>query len=153
MEAIATAYGYLWHVNNEPMAPIPLYSPETAAHEARKILRDLMSHEQRGEAINRVQKLLGHNVVISGGRSTSAAWSSWASLPEGEQKMTEQEAFEKWCPYRGSPDPRVVWAAAWAAATAPDAGEMPRYVTQCWGCEGKPSGTNNPCDVCGRHAP
>ena len=61
-EAVALAYGYLWHVNNEPMAPIPLYSPETAAHEARKVLRDLMTNEQRGEAINRVQKLLGHNV-------------------------------------------------------------------------------------------
>ena len=58
---IGTAYGHLWHVNNEPMAPIPLYSPETAAREARKVLRELMTNEQRGEAINRVQKLLGHN--------------------------------------------------------------------------------------------
>lgn len=59
--AMALAYGYLWHVNNEPMAPVPLYSPEKAAYEARKVLRDLMTHEQRGEAINMVQALLGHN--------------------------------------------------------------------------------------------
>jgi hypothetical protein len=60
-DAIALAYGYLWHVNNEPMAPVPMYSPEKAAYEARKVLRDLMTHEQRGEAINKVQGLLGHN--------------------------------------------------------------------------------------------
>lgn len=57
--AMALAYGYLWHVNNEPAAPIPLYSPEKAAYEARKLLRDTMTHEQRGVAINRVQALLG----------------------------------------------------------------------------------------------
>lgn len=61
-DAIALAYGYLWHVNEEPLAPIPLYSKEDAAYAARKVLRDLMTHEQRGEAINRVQALLGHNV-------------------------------------------------------------------------------------------
>lgn len=59
---VALAYGYLWHVNNEPMAPIPLYSPEKAAYEARKILRDTMTHEQRVSAIRRVQALLWHNV-------------------------------------------------------------------------------------------
>ena len=61
-EAIALAYGHLWHVNNEPMAPVPLRSPEKAAYEARKVLRDLMTHEQRGEAINKVQQLLTPNV-------------------------------------------------------------------------------------------
>jgi len=55
---IALAYGYLWHVNNDPDAPIPLYSTEKAGYEARKILRDTMTHEQRGEAINKVSKLL-----------------------------------------------------------------------------------------------
>jgi predicted component of type VI protein secretion system len=47
-----------------------------------------------------------------------------------------------------------------ALATAPQAGpaaapvpaELPKFVTQCWGCEGFPSGCNNPCDVCGRRA-
>lgn len=65
-DAIALAYGYLWHVNNEPMAPVPMYSPEKAAYEARKVLRDLMTHEQRGEAINKVQGLLGHNAEVRG---------------------------------------------------------------------------------------
>jgi len=54
-EKVALAYGYLWHVNNEPMAPIPLRSPEKAAYEARKILRETLSQKERGEAINKVQ--------------------------------------------------------------------------------------------------
>lgn len=57
-QAVALAYGHLWHVNNEPMAPIPLRSSETAAYEARKQLRDLLTHEERGLAINQVQVLL-----------------------------------------------------------------------------------------------
>lgn len=57
-QAVALAYGHLWHVNNEPMAPIPLRSSETAAYEARKQLRDLLTHEERGLAINRVQAML-----------------------------------------------------------------------------------------------
>ena len=59
--AVALAYGYLWHVNNEPLAPIPTYSPERAAAAARLALRDLLTHEQRGAAINKVKGLLGHN--------------------------------------------------------------------------------------------
>lgn len=50
--------GHLWHVNNGPMAPIPLRSSETAAYEARKQLRDLLTHEERGLAINQVHALL-----------------------------------------------------------------------------------------------
>lgn len=54
-DAVATAYGYLWHVNNEPGTPYQ-YPPERAAYEARKVLRDLLTHEQRGHGINRVHK-------------------------------------------------------------------------------------------------
>ena len=57
-QAVALAYGHLWHVNNEPMAPIALRSSETAAYEARKQLRDLLTREERGLAINQVQALL-----------------------------------------------------------------------------------------------
>ena len=57
-EAIALAYGYLWHVNNEPFAPIPTYSPERAAYDARKVLLHVMTHEQRGKAIEKVRALL-----------------------------------------------------------------------------------------------
>ena len=64
-DAIAIAYGYLWHVNNEPGTPNQ-YAPDKAAHEARKVLRDLMTHDQRGEAINRVRDLMGHNAGLSG---------------------------------------------------------------------------------------
>lgn len=56
--AVAMAYGHLWHINNEPMAPIPLRSEESASYAARKLLRDLLTTEERGEAINAVQKLL-----------------------------------------------------------------------------------------------
>lgn len=56
-DAIAMAYGYLWHVNNEPGTPNQ-YPPERAAYEARKILRDLMTTAQRGEAINRSRELM-----------------------------------------------------------------------------------------------
>jgi len=55
---IAVAYGYLWHVNNEPGTPCQ-YPPERAAYEARKILRDTMTHEQRGDGINAARELMG----------------------------------------------------------------------------------------------
>lgn len=56
---IAEAYGYLWHVNNDPIAPIMQYSPEKASYEARKILRDTLTSKQRGEAINKIGRLIG----------------------------------------------------------------------------------------------
>ena len=49
--AIARAYGYLWCVNCEPGTPRQ-YPPERAAYAARKELRDLLTKEQRGAAIN-----------------------------------------------------------------------------------------------------
>ncbi len=49
--AIAKAYGYLWCVNCEPATPRQ-YPPERAAYAARKELRDLLTKEQRGSAIN-----------------------------------------------------------------------------------------------------
>lgn len=51
--AVMTAYGYLWCVNNEP-GTLHQYSPERAAHEARKHLRHLLTNEQRGQGINSV---------------------------------------------------------------------------------------------------
>ena len=57
---VALAYGHLWHVNNEPAAPIPIYTPEKAAYEARKILRDMLTSEQRGDAINATQNVWGN---------------------------------------------------------------------------------------------
>jgi hypothetical protein len=56
---VAEAYGHLWHVNNEPLAPVPLYSPAKAAYEARKILRDSITHEQRGQGIANTQHVWG----------------------------------------------------------------------------------------------
>ena len=56
-EKIGVAYGYLWCVNNEPCAP-DFMPPERMAYEARKVLRDTMTHEQRGAFINRVLPLV-----------------------------------------------------------------------------------------------
>lgn len=57
-QAVMLAYGHLWHVNNEPMAPIPLRSPEKSAYEARKLLREMLTKPERGEAINQVAAIL-----------------------------------------------------------------------------------------------
>ena len=60
-DALARAYGYLWHVNHPEDIPAghPFMSADRAAVEARKELRDMLTHEQRGEGINWVrQKLL-----------------------------------------------------------------------------------------------
>jgi hypothetical protein len=65
LQAIMFAYGHLWHVNNEPAAPTPLYLPEKASYAARRHLRDLLTTEQRVEAINQVGVLLGRYDVQS----------------------------------------------------------------------------------------
>lgn len=54
LDSVSVAYGYLWHVNNEPGTP-QQYAPEQAAYRARFILRDLLSSEQRGNGINEVK--------------------------------------------------------------------------------------------------
>ena len=51
-DRVGLAYGFLWCVNNEPGTPNQ-YPPERAAYEARKLLLDTLTHEQRGEYINR----------------------------------------------------------------------------------------------------
>ncbi len=53
-KAVQEAYGWLWHVNQEPMAPIPMWEPEKAAYQARKCLRELLTTAERGEAINAI---------------------------------------------------------------------------------------------------
>jgi hypothetical protein len=57
--AIKTAYGYLWHVNAAKDAPaecnVLSITPEEAAYKARKVLRNLLTHEQIGEGINEVR--------------------------------------------------------------------------------------------------
>jgi len=56
-EAVKTAYGYLWHVNNEPGTPNQ-YAPERAAYEARKVLREHLTKDERGEGINAARAAL-----------------------------------------------------------------------------------------------
>ncbi len=74
LHVIALAYGHLWHVNNEPGTPNQ-HPPERAAYDARRILRNLLTNEQRGEAINRVRECLGycHGAASACGDATSKA--------------------------------------------------------------------------------
>jgi hypothetical protein len=53
-KAVQEAYGWLWHINNEPLSPAPLLSEGKAAYQARKALRELLTSAERGEAINAV---------------------------------------------------------------------------------------------------
>lgn len=53
-EAVKIAYGYLWHVNNEPGTPNQ-YAPERAAYKARIVLREQLTKDERGEGINVVR--------------------------------------------------------------------------------------------------
>lgn len=57
-QAVSLAYGHLWHVNNEPMAPVPMRSDGAASYAARKLLRDLLTKDERGLAINEVRTML-----------------------------------------------------------------------------------------------
>jgi len=58
--ALSRAYGYLWHVNHPEDIPTghPFMSADRAAIEARKELRDMLTHEQRGAGINWVRQSL-----------------------------------------------------------------------------------------------
>jgi len=55
LKAVQEAYGWLWNINDEPLAPIPMLDEGKAAYQARKALRDLLTSDQRGEAINAVR--------------------------------------------------------------------------------------------------
>jgi len=71
-KAVQEAYGWLWHVNNEPTAPVPMWPPERAAYEARKCLREELTTDERGEAINAIRSLMenkarAHGICSSGG--------------------------------------------------------------------------------------
>lgn len=61
-EDVALAYGVMWHVNAGLDAPVGAVrlslSPEKACHIARGLLRDKLTHEQRGDGINKAVELL-----------------------------------------------------------------------------------------------
>ena len=62
IEAVAKAYGYLWHVNEMNADFARIYPPAKAAYAARKVLREFLTHEQRGEAINEAGREIGRYV-------------------------------------------------------------------------------------------
>lgn len=49
--AVAQAYAWLWAIQTEPMAPVPILDPEKAAYEARKLLLEQLTTEERARAI------------------------------------------------------------------------------------------------------
>ena len=51
-EAISLAYGHLWHINTEMLAPVALYPPDQAASAARKSLLTVMTTTERANAID-----------------------------------------------------------------------------------------------------
>jgi len=51
-EAISLAYGHLWHINTEMLAPVALYPPDQAASAARKSLLTVMTTTERRSAID-----------------------------------------------------------------------------------------------------
>lgn len=59
-ERVARAYGLLWHVNAGIDAPwgTPSLTPERAAMESRKVLRDMLTSEQRGDGINAARDIM-----------------------------------------------------------------------------------------------
>lgn len=57
-EAVKLAYGHLWHVNLQPMAPVAVPSCETAAIAARGVLRNALTSNERRDGIDQVRKLL-----------------------------------------------------------------------------------------------
>ena len=61
-DSIAMAYGFLWHVNNEPGTP-QQYDPERAAYEARKILRDKLTNEMREHGINDAKAWINKDIL------------------------------------------------------------------------------------------
>ena len=53
VDATALAYGILWHINTDPVAPIQVFSPEQAACKSRQILREQLNKRIRGDGIKR----------------------------------------------------------------------------------------------------
>lgn len=51
-KAISLAYGHLWHINTEMLAPMTLYPPNIAASAARRSLLAVMTTTEKGNAIN-----------------------------------------------------------------------------------------------------
>jgi hypothetical protein len=56
---VQLAYGYLWHINEEPMAPVLMLSSAQAANKARHYLLGLMTKDEQKTAIEAVRGLLG----------------------------------------------------------------------------------------------
>jgi hypothetical protein len=60
-DALKLAYGHLWHVNTEPMAPVPMRSYEGAAVAARKVIMAALAKDERREGIDLARALLYGN--------------------------------------------------------------------------------------------
>lgn len=67
-----------------------------------------------------------------GGSGKAAPQAAPAPAPQALpiSALEEQQMFDDWCPYKGSPDPRVVWAAAIDAANGLFSGLTERKAPQ-----------------------
>lgn len=58
LEVLKLAYGHLWHVNSEPLAPVPMRSYEEATISARSTIAGALTKDERGDGIGLVRALL-----------------------------------------------------------------------------------------------
>lgn len=90
--AVKLAYGHLWHVNNEPAAPIAIYDTEKAAYAARRQLRGLLTSQERGDAINHVGLLIGR-YEAEGKNDAELDLDSNAAKPEQQRELARPVAL------------------------------------------------------------
>jgi hypothetical protein len=57
-DVIALAYGHLWCINTDRNVEAPVYTAEAAANTARRILRDKIDVENRGDGITAASEAL-----------------------------------------------------------------------------------------------
>jgi len=58
LAAVRLAYGYLWSINTEPLAPIPLLTPDRAATHARLTLLAVMTRSDQRAGIEAARAAL-----------------------------------------------------------------------------------------------
>lgn len=91
-EAVQVAYGHLWMVNNEPGTPNQ-YTPEKAAYEARKLLRSLLTKEDRGDGINAAM-LAAAPTPPADGQAQQDDRSDWCRLKGCSHKAAGSPVWE-----------------------------------------------------------
>ncbi|WP_336817247.1 hypothetical protein [Burkholderia gladioli] len=92
LATVGTAYGYLWHINEMTEAPIPHYSPAKAAYASRRVLREFLTSEQRGIAINEVGREIGRFIDDAERAAVSPATATYPHI-EPEPRTADEPTF------------------------------------------------------------